>query len=420
MTGLVALRPGWSGLVEAATGVRHGMVPPPAAVPPSAAHVPGIHHASVARDGEPGRSAGGGVARSAATAATAAVAEAIERWTASSARVPLRRASTVAAAAQVGLDSWSLHSAAQRSHPSFPHAAAYPEDEWLTEVHDLATNRPCWVPAALVSLTDEHGALATSSGLAADPSVVKALLRATQELVERDAYVVTWLHQLGGREIPVPDLAADVAPLGGWVRAFDCTQRFSPHPVALVAGSVPLGGAARPSLGVACRSTWAEAVERAYLEMLQGTVFVGHTLAVRPDLVGMPPEAVAGFDEHAVHYGANPDRWAEVPLLRHARPAAPPVREEADVPAVDELRRLVGALRQAGVRLCYRELTGVDADQLGLRVVRVLSPDLAPLHHDHRWPFLGGRTPDAAWRYPDAAARAGGRPFPSPHPHALG
>ena len=155
--------------------------------------------------------------------------------------------------------------------------------------------------------------------------------------------------------------------------------------------------------------------------MLQGTVFVGHTLAARPDMVGMPPKAVTGFDEHAVYYGANPDRWPQVPLLRHARhaPAPPTAPGPAGRPA-DELRALVGALRQAGVRLYYRELTGIDANQLGLRVVRVLSPELAPLHHDHRWPFLGGRTADVAWRYADAAARAGGRTFPSPHPHALG
>ena len=78
------------------------------------------------------------------------------------------------------------------------------------------------------------------------------------------------------------------------------------------------------------------------------------------------------------------------------------------------------ALGRAGVRTCYRELTTPDARQLGLRVVRVVAPELTPLHHDHRWPFLGGRTADAEWRYPDARHRAGDRPFPSPHPHALG
>ncbi|MDD9369877.1 MAG: YcaO-like family protein [Acidimicrobiales bacterium] len=457
-------------LVASATGARHGLVAPPAAVPASAAQVAGVHHASVPLDADPGRSAGGGVARDADLAATAAVAESLERWAASVATLPLRRASTVPAGEQVSPDAWTLHAPDQRRDPAFPHSAAYPADPWLTEAYDLVTNASRWVPAALVSLTDDFGALATSSGLAADPSVTKALLRATQELVERDAYVATWLHQLGGREVPVPAFAAEVAPLGGVVRAFDCTPRFSPHPVALVAGTLPLGGSPRHSLGVACRATWAEAVERAYLEMLQGTVFVGHVLSAHPELVGMAPGAVTGFDEHAVYYAANPRRWDEVPLLRHAEPAPPPpVRAPEADPSPEartgtsgetpgtsgvrtgtpgerpgtsgvttgtpgerpgtpgegssparQLHRLVTALGEAGVRLYYRELTTDDCNQLGLRVVRVLSPDLTPLHHDHRWPFLGGTTADVAWRYPEAQQRRGNRPFPSPHPHALG
>ena len=411
-------------LVASATGARHGLVAPPAAVPAAAAQVPGVHHASVPLDTDPGRSAGGGVARDADLAATAATAEALERWAASVAPLPLRRASSVPAGEQVALHEWTLHAPAQRRDPAFPHAAAYPADPWLTEAYDLVTNTSRWVPAALMSLTDDFGALATSSGLAADPSVTKALLRATQELVERDAYVTTWLHQLGGREVPVPALAAEVAPLGGCVRAFDCTPSFSSHPVALVAGTLPLAGAPRHSLGVACRATWAEAVERAYLELLQGTVFVGHLLSAHPELVGMTPEAVTGFDEHAVYYAAAPHRWDAVPLLRHARPSPAPRGPGADPVTTDDpteqLHRLVTALDGAGVRLYYRELTTVDCNQLGLRVVRVLSPDLTPLHHDHRWPFLGGTTADVEWRYPDADRRRGGRPFPSPHPHALG
>jgi ribosomal protein S12 methylthiotransferase accessory factor len=420
VTGVAAPEP----LAVAATGSRHPLVGPAVFVPPAAADVAGVHHASVARHTDPTRSAGGGAARRRADAATAAVAEALERWAASSAAVPLRRASAVAPAHRIRLDEWSLHDAAQRASTGFPYGEAYPYDEWLAQVFDLATNEPCWVPAALVRLSADFGALSTSSGLAADPSVITALLRATQELVERDAYVTTWLHQLGGREVVAPHLQRDVAPLGGRLRAFDLTQDFSPHPVAAVTGTVPLGGAPRHSLGLACRATWDEAVEKAHLEMLQGTVFAGHHLAGHPGLRGMSPAQVTGFDEHAVYYTANPWAWEEIPLHRAAGPAQRPPDAVSTVggtgsDAAAQLHELTTALRDAGVRLLYRELTTVDCNQVGLRVVRVLSPHLAPLHHDHRWPFLGGRTADVRSRYRDASRRAAG-PFPSPYPHALG
>lgn len=453
-------------LVAAASGPRHPLVSAPVMVPTAAADIPGVHHASVAYELDPTRSAGGGAARRPVAAAVAAVAEALERWAAAHATLPLRRTSSGvfedlplgssrkssktrradAGDQQIGLAEWSLHSDAQRQQPGFPYARAYPDDPWLTQVYDLATNQPWWVPAALVSLADDFGALSTSSGLAADMSVITALLRATQELVERDAYVVTWLHQLGGREVPVPQLAAEVAAHGGNVRAFDLTQDFNSHPVALVTGTVSLAGKPRHAVGVACRATWLDAVEKAYLEMLQGTVFVGHQLATHPNLNGLPASAVTGFDEHAIYYSANPDRWDDVPLHRDARPAATPPGgsslpadpngadgnpdgEPDSAPNSDaspdagpptQLHELVTGLAAGGVRLFYRELTTVDCNQLGLRVVRVLSPDLAPLHHDHRWPFLGGRTPDVTWRYRDAPERGGAREFPSPYPHALG
>jgi ribosomal protein S12 methylthiotransferase accessory factor len=408
-------------LVEAASGRRHGLLSPPMLVPASAADVPGIFHASVTSDTDPRRSAGGGVGRDPDTAMAAAVGESLERWAASETRLEVRRASKAPAGRSLRLADCSLHDDRQRRAPGFPHQAAYPDDEWLTEAYGLLDNEPWWVPAALVSLTDDFGALSTSSGLAADPSVTKALLRATQELVERDAYVVTWLHQLGGRQVPAPGLDDDVTALGGRCRAFDLTQDFSPHPVAMVTGTLPLAGAPRHSLGLACRATWAEAVDKAYLEMLQGTVFVGHQLTANPQLRGIPSDAVTGFDQHAIYYAANPELWDELPIHRAARPATCP--HDATATAEDDpagqLHELVRTLTAAGVRLFYREVTTVDCNQLGLRVVRVLSPDLAPLHHNHRWPYLGGRTPDARSRYADAADRAAG-PFPSPHPHALG
>ncbi|NNE10758.1 MAG: hypothetical protein HKN41_00760, partial [Ilumatobacter sp.] len=383
-------------LGDRACGSRHPMVDTPVLVPATAADPVDVVHASVARFDAPARSAGGGAARSAADARTAAVAEALERYAASTATVPIRRASEVAPGRRTRLADVTLHSEQQRRSDDFPHADAYPDDEYLGQVFRLDTNEEHWVPAALVSLTDDHGALATSSGLAAATTVTTALLRGLQELVERDAFVSTWLHGLGGREVATPEVGRELHRLGGEMRVFDITPHWSPHPVALVTGTAPLSGAPRHSLGVACRASWPAAVEKAALECCQGIVFVGHELGRRPHLVGISADGVHGFDEHAIFYTANPAAWAELPLFRRATvaptpPDAPPaVADDAD--EAERLGELVGRLSAAGVAAFYRELTTVDCNQLGLRVVRVVAPALTPLHHDHRWPFLGGTT----------------------------
>lgn len=408
-------------LVADATGTRHPMVSAPVVLPPSAADPPDIMHASVARDDDPTRSAGGGVGHDVDAAESAAVGEALERFAASHATLPVRLASNVASNGErvIRLTDCTLHSPAQRGDANFPHRRSYPDDEWSTPLFDLRTNERSWVPAALVSLTDAYGALATSSGLAAAHSVITALLRATQELVERDAYMTTWMHQLGGREVATTPVG--FGALGSAMRVFDLTPRFSPHVVVMVTGSAPLSGQPRVSLGLACRASWSEAVDKAALECAQGIVFAGHVLTRQRHLIGIHPSLVNGFDEHAVFYAANPSWWNAVPLHRHARAAGAP----ADAPCSGagherELHELVDALAGSGIGVYYRELSSADVRQVGLRVVRVVAPGLTPLHHDHRWPFLGGRAADVAQRYPDWSKRQDGRSWPSPFPHGLG
>lgn len=409
-------------LARRATGRRHGLVDAPVAVPLGAADVPGFHHASVAFGD---RSGGGGASRDPRAAAEAAVAETIERWCAVEADLAPVAASAVDPARCLRLADFSLHTDDQRRQPDFPAVLQPAADEPVTLVHDLRTNEPWFAPAALVTLSPDFGALPTSSGLAAAGSVVGALLRAAQELVERDAYVTTWLHGLGGRRVEDRSVDEAVAgALGASAQVYDLTPAWSSHPVAAVSGCVPLAGRPRYSLGLACRASWAAAVDKALAEFLQGTVFVSHHLSRYPELTALSPHEVTDFDRHAVYHSAVPGRWPDLPLHRLAvRAAAPPdaPSEHPGATDADQLEDLLRATGVAGIRFFYRELTSPAANQLGLRVVRVVSPELTPLHHDHRWPFLGGRTGDVGWRYPGAEARRDpGSVFPSPHPHALG
>ncbi|HVK20856.1 MAG TPA: hypothetical protein VM677_05800 [Actinokineospora sp.] len=105
------------------------------------------------------------------------------------------------------------------------------------------------------------------------------------------------------------------------------------------------------------------------------------------------------------------DEWADLPLWRG--PAGDPPADAAD----PTLSALVDALTDADVRLAYRDLTTPELAAVGLHCVRALSPDLTPLHPDHRWPHLGGRAAELSWRYPHLSPHTA---FPSPHPHPLG
>ncbi len=276
-----------------------------------------------------------------------------------------------------------------------------------------------WIPQPFVPLRDDYRTgIPTSSGVAAGPTALHALLRAIQELIERDALMVTWLHSVPGRAVELPTALEDeVAGLHGDARAFDLTPAYSPFPVAAVAGGIPQRGRPRYSLGVACRETWDEALEKAYLEWNQGVLFAG-IYGRHADTSGIDdPATVRTFDEHAMYYTLHPERWGALPLFARRDEFHEVSRRGRAMPAAEALAALRAAFADGGIRLFYRDLTTIDADQLGVRVVRATSPDLAPIFSHQEWPLIGGVDGLLASRFPWAPADL---PFPNPMPHPLG
>jgi ribosomal protein S12 methylthiotransferase accessory factor len=411
-------------LMEQACGFRCGIIRPVTVAEVTLADLPGVFSAVTEADGCRDRaSLYGGVGRTPAQARAAAVGEALERHSAATATLPLRRRRELEGRAVLPSRAFALFAPEQHAAPGFPWPAPDDGAETYAPVFSLHDNAEVWVPQELVALgsrVDPPRLPSTSTGLAAFTDPLAALLRGAQELLERDALAVTWLNALPGRELRVPAALLEPVRLrGGEVRAFDLTQRWNPHPVVAVCGHLPMRGWRRIALGVACRATFEEAVESAYREWVQGVLFVGYHLNENPDLRLDRTDDVRDFIEHGVYYALHPERWGELPLLaggREPRPLPPP--RAAPAGSAARLAELLGGLAAERIRLLYRDLTPPDVARLGVTVVRVLSPDLTLLHADERAPFLGGRTRDVAWRYPGLEPAL--RRLPSPFPHPLG
>ena len=224
--------------LAAATGFRHGLAWPPREVPGTFAEPRGIVNIAVPeRAGDRWRSVAGGIARSRRDAEEAAVGEALERYAAHVCTLPRRHREQLRHETVLELEEFSLYSPEQRARSDFPHRRLYEGERTYTNAFALEDNREVWVPFELVGLSWEGAAVTTSSGLAAGRTPLEALLRAVQELLERDALMITWLHGVRGRRVELPAADAnEVAALGGEYAALDATPAFSPHPVALVAG----------------------------------------------------------------------------------------------------------------------------------------------------------------------------------------
>ncbi|MDB5846924.1 MAG: hypothetical protein JWP29_676 [Rhodoferax sp.] len=420
----------------AAAHARTGLVLPPRDLPAEPCDVPGIVNVAVPAEavnrwqGTAGAVAFGDWQQ----ARQAAVGEALERYAASRAVLPWRPRHALQTGLAPGefrhvLDDgdFALFSPTQRRAPGFPWPmVAGPGDTFLP-MYRLRDNQRVWAPQEVVGLGVHQGVArwpSTSSGLAAQRDHAgtgpwRALLRATQEVLERDALAVTWLNGLGGHEMPLATHYAETArAMGARVHAFDLTQAWNPHPVVAVMGRLDAEGQPRHAFGIACRASVQGAMDKAWLEWAQSLRYADFMRRQSGLQVPREPADLRRFDEHAAYYTLYPEAWNQLPLLKHRAAATPPA--DAGLARRDEaaqLAELVQLLASAGVDLHYQELTTTDVAQAGLRVVRVVAPVLTALHADERAPFLGGRCTDIGWRYPGAVRHTA---VPNPWPHPLG
>ena len=410
-------------ILEKATGFRCGITLSYQNVETSFSDIEEFFNVSLPEDSvQPWKSASGSISRDQNRSIVGAIAEAMERYSAAVVNFPIKKLSELKKESVIPHDQFSLFSDEQYANPKFQWEKINTEDVYFGEVFSARENKKVWVPQELIGLgpkSEKSIVPSTSTGLAAHFDKYSGLLLAIQELLERDALTVYWLNSLGGREIKLDEKYLEpIERKFGQVFCFDITQEWNPHPVVIICGILKQRNKKRISMGVACRETYEQAIEKAYLEWAQGVIFAGFYDVHHPELELSKPEEVIDFDKHAVYYTLYPHLWGKVPLLRKRvaykqKQTIEPKQQNVKA----ALEYLLDKLKKIGIRIYYRDLTLSDVPEAGLIVVRALSPELSLIHGDERAPFLGGKTSNVKWRYPDLVSQA---EFPNKYPHPLG
>lgn len=405
------------GWVDPVTGIIPALVPHPirapdlipvvvAALPPHVAEEDGTLHELPA---------GWGKGRSVSDAILSAVGEAIERYSASIPdpdRIVWKRPDELT---EERLDprSFSLYSDAQYARPGFPYRRFDPSirHPWIRG-RWLDTGAEVWVPAALaylrLTMKPEHAfCQGTSSGLAASTDPDDAALRATLELVERDALLAAWLTGCPATRIRLdgslePSLGAcigELERLGATVELYALsTAACGTCVMALAVGDGEQWPAV--TLGLGADLDPRIAVRQALLELGQTGPYLQRLLRTTAMEVPRTPDAVTRMLDHAAFYF----------LAEHAT-AYDCLRTGGGTVDLASLqprgrRSLMAcraALTTAEVRVALVDVTSPDVATGPFWVVRAVSPDLQALSFGHGLE----RTPVARLRPQVSSSRLG-------------
>jgi ribosomal protein S12 methylthiotransferase accessory factor len=328
-----------------------------------------------------------------------AVGEAIERYSAARYRREDLRLASWNGLGEEGFDPrhLCLYDEEQYREPGFPFAPFDPDRpiHWLRGSW-LGSGEPVWVPALtsffnFMADPGEHFCQVSSNGLAAGGGLADAALRALFELVERDAFMLTWLcrlpaqriHPEGALEPGVGEIVRQLGERGAAVELY-LLDAGTGIPTVLCLG---VGDGERwpaVTVALACHTDLRTAVRKAILE--QGHVGPYIHRLMHESKVPASPEEVLSLEDHALYY-VKPDRLGAFDFLRRPGDADQEAVILAEVPPAPPPTAASCAerLSAAGLRVAIADVTSPDVTASPFRVARALGTNMQPIHFGERF-----------------------------------
>ncbi|MEX5214664.1 MAG: YcaO-like family protein [Nitrospiraceae bacterium] len=301
-----------------------------------------------------------------------------------------------------------------------------------TEATDLASQTDSHLPACMVYMPYrfDRGAgeqvitQPISTGLACHCSWAEAATSAICEVIERDAFTITWQALLPAPPVRLAslsernrDLVARFERTGGSIRLLNLTLD---HGVPCILSILAHERSTAPALTFAASAALSpEEAVRKSLEELAHTHRAARRLKAQPHPFTPLPDYsnVTDQETHVRLYTEHPSRRsAEFLFSSEDWCDFEELPDLSGNPPEEGLRRLVWEIVSRNHHVFVKDLTTADIKDLGLSVVRAVIPGLHPLFIGHRNRALGGFR---LWTVPQALGYRGitDQDNPAPHPY---
>lgn len=308
-------------------------------------------------------------------------------------------------------EDYRLYADWQYAQPGFPYRPYTPDNKiaWVNG-HNLLTDRPILAPAFLVYMPhddtryDQGGpyTLQTSTGIATGRTVAEAIQSGFLECAERHAFTSFWYKQLTLPASPTytAETIVRTYPNYEWIQRLYDNPRvqlqvfdlgsLGPVETIVVFLRYRYKNQERLSMGAASRFTKPEALIKAALEAYQGIEY--GIMLDKQEKEWTTNQAdfanVNDFHKHFLFYNRFPELQAQVPILRQIY--APATAANVEVYSGAGRMNTMADIKCTGLNsIIAVEVTTPDVYDLGLKVVRMLTPGWAYLTGLHDRPFLG-------------------------------
>jgi ribosomal protein S12 methylthiotransferase accessory factor len=336
-------------------------------------------------------------------ATTAALGEACERYCSFA---PLSGEPVLASARELGSEavepeSFEWFSPDQYDAPGFPFQRFTRSTKvtW-SRGYALDSGAPVYLPSQLVYLPGRHFegevpvVYSTSNGTACGASLADAILGALLECIERDAFMLTWRSRLSLPRIESSiseTTTVDEQYFGPSGARYDVLDLSSFHRVPTCLAIVHSGLSGALGIGAASAARPEDAWRRALREGFASRAWFKHErLNETGPIWPSGAHEVEDFKDHFFFYG-DPDRREALRFLSDSEETIgigdiePLVESDADAQIV----QIVSSLRDHGIDAYYVDLTAAEVATVGLRVVRVVCPQLCAPDTGYGIRFLG-------------------------------
>ena len=305
-------------------------------------------------------------------------------------------------------EDFALFSDKQYAEPDFPFSRLTCSTplRWVS-AYSISQDRQIMIPASFIYIPyyfdPSYEPLAhnpISTGLACGSGLAPAIYKAILEVIERDAFMIMWQNQLPCSRIDlstvddpfIQSMLDELKILPVEYQAY-LTPSDIGVPMIMVLLRNTSGLLPHTIIGMSADLNPNKALMLALEEVFLGWVAMGrHAIANKDYDTGEDYKNVNSLTRHALAHAVDPDLGQSWKFIESSNQqiALQEINNQYDENMVNNIHCLVEKLKDKDLNVVVKDLTTVDVDEAGFKVIRAVVPGMQPLDVNHVRRYLGG------------------------------